>query len=428
MSLTYELSMSPRLGCEVAPATVAFAQLLVVPFAEMDALIDEELSANDALERIDDGECPICAGRWPSRCPVCARPARAVDDGQRAVIGAPEAADVETDCAALSHAVRLDDPGLDPSLVEYVVDSLDRHGILDRSCAELAAHLGVAEQSVADVVAAIRRVGPPGVGASSIGESLLFQLQALDVDDDLIALAADVLVDHLPALAHGHLASIAAELDVPTCAVRDLLDLVRHRLRPYPAFDGNHTPVTPYVVPDLVVHPDDEVDGAFRVELVEPSMIRLAIRPAAAGGDLAPSLTRARSFLGQLHDRWDTLRRIAELVVDHQREFVRRGPAARRPLTRAAVAAELGLHESTVSRAVADKYAVLPDRSIVALADFFGADAGIEGELRRLLDAADGPISDQRLADELCAAGYRVARRTVAKHRARLGIASTLLR
>ena len=74
-----------------------------------------------------------------------------------------------------------------------------------------------------------------------------------------------------------------------------------------------------------------------------------------------------------------------------------------------------------MSRAVADKYALLPDRTIVPLSDFFGVSGGVDGELRRLLESADGPISDQRLADRLREAGYPIARRTVAKHRARLG-------
>ena len=99
-----------------------------------------------------------------------------------------------------------------------------------------------------------------------------------------------------------------------------------------------------------------------------------------------------------------------------------------KPLTRAEVAGELGLHESTVSRAVAGKYVLLPDQTIVALSRFFGVSGGIDGELRKLLDSADGPMSDQSLADRLREAGYPIARRTVAKHRARLGFAPAPLR
>jgi RNA polymerase sigma-54 factor len=122
------------------------------------------------------------------------------------------------------------------------------------------------------------------------------------------------------------------------------------------------------------------------------------------------------------------LRRVAEYAVQHQQEFIVAGETALKPLTRAEVAAELGLHESTVSRAVADKFALLPDGTTVPLSRFFGVSGGVDGELRKLLESTDGPISDQRLADRLREAGYPIARRTVAKHRARLGFAASPLR
>lgn len=92
------------------------------------------------------------------------------------------------------------------------------------------------------------------------------------------------------------------------------------------------------------------------------------------------------------------------------------------------MASELGLHESTVSRAVADKHVLLPDRSVVAFSAFFGAAGGVDDHLRRLLAAAGGPVSDQVLAERLTAAGHPIARRTVAKHRARLGFSASALR
>jgi hypothetical protein len=112
-----------------------------------------------------------------------------------------------------------------------------------------------------------------------------------------------------------------------------------------------------------------------------------------------------------------------------QQVFVVAGETALKPLTRAEVAAALDLPESTVSRAVADKFALLRDRATVPLFRFFGVSGGVDGELRKLLESADGPMSDQRLADRLREAGYPIARRTVAKHRAaRLGFAASPLR
>jgi RNA polymerase sigma-54 factor len=160
------------------------------------------------------------------------------------------------------------------------------------------------------------------------------------------------------------------------------------------------------------------------VDLVEPALTRLGLRRGPLPEDglsVSGSVPQARSFLAQLRDRWETLWRVAEYTVHRQERFLREGTTALTPLTRAEVAAALDLHESTVSRAIAEKYALLPDRTTVPLSRFFGVSGGLDGQLRKLLESADGPMSDQRLADLLRDAGYPIARRTVAKHRARLG-------
>lgn len=418
MSFPLEMAMAPRVGLEVSPAQVAFSELLMLPWTAMQAAVERELCMNPALERLDPGDCPLCRDTWRTRCPACsppsrrsagASPHRLADPGDR---GAPE-----SDAAALLREVLLEVPAADAPIAERLVDSLDEHGLLDSPCAEIAADLGVTEAAVARVLEVVRRCGPPGVGASGLTECLLMQLDALEPADPGAPLARRVIADHLPALGRGHFASIARALGVSRAEVEQVLALVRERLRPYPAFDGNVAAVSSYVVPDVVVREHEDIAGAFTVELVEPAVTRLGVR--VPGG--AAEASGARSFLGQLRDRWDTLRRVAEFAVERQWEFLLHGPAALKPLTRAEAAAALELHESTVSRAVADKFALLPDMSIVPLARFFGVSGGLDGELRRLLESAEGPMSDQRLADRLREAGYPVARRTVAKHRARLG-------
>jgi RNA polymerase sigma-54 factor len=424
VSFALEMTMAPTVGLEVSPAQVAFSELLMMPWTAMQAAVERELCTNSALERLDAGDCPLCRNTWGARCPACSPPSRrsagsspgrVADPGDR---GAPE-----SDAAALGREVLLEIPASEAPVAECLVDSLDEHGLLDRPCAEIAADLGVTEATVERVLQVVRRCGPPGVGASSLTECLLLQLDALEPADPEAPLARRVIADHLPALGRGHLASIARALGVSRTDIERVLALVRDRLRPYPAYDGNVPAVSSYVVPDVVVRESDDIAGAFTVELVEPSVTRLGVRAPSGSAEAS----RARSFLGQLRDRWDTLRRVADFAVERQREFLRDGPTALKPLTRAEAAAALDLHESTVSRAVADKFALLPDMSIVPLARFFGVSGGLDGELRRLLESAEGPMSDQRLADRLREAGYPVARRTVAKHRARLGFTATSL-
>ena len=424
MSFALEMAMAPRVGLEVSPAQVAFSELLMLPWTAMQATVERELSTNPALDRLDAADCPLCRGTWRTRCPACSPPSRrSAGPSRRRLTDAGDRGAPESDAASLRREVLLEMPASDGPIAECLVDSLDAHGLLDRSCAELAAELGVTEADVSRVLGVLRRCGPPGVGASDLTECLLLQLDSLEPPDPRAPLARRVIADHLPALGRGHFASIARALGVSRADVEQVLALVRARLRPYPAFDGNVPAVTSYVVPDVVVSRHDDGADSFTVELVEPAVTSLVVR--TSGGPAEAS--RARSFLGQLRDRWDTLRRVAEFAVERQRDFLVDGPAALRPLTRAEAATALDLHESTVSRAVADKFALLPDMSIVPLARFFGVSGGLDGELRRLLESAEGPMSDQRLADRLCEAGYPVARRTVAKHRARLGFSAASL-
>ena len=419
MSFALEMTMAPKVGLEVSPALVAFGELLTLPCATMESVVERELSANPALERLDAGECPICRGSSRIRCPVCSVPARG--GRERPVLEAGDGAAAEPDTQALKRAVRMETGAADAPIVESLIDNLDEHGRLDTSSAQMAAELGVAEAAVDSVLDVVRRCGPPGIGATSVSECLLLQLDALDVDDEHAELARAVIADHLPALARGHFTSIATALGVSRADVREVLDLIRRRLRPYPAFDGAAAPASRYVMPDVVVREDG---GAFAVELVEPASTRLAVRSWSGSGEAS----RARSFLAMLRDRWSTLQRVVEYTVERQTDYLVEGEASLKPLTRAEVADALGLHESTVSRAVADKHALLPDGSIVPLSRFFGAAGAVDAELRRLLESADGPISDQRLADRLREAGFPMARRTVAKHRARLGFTAASMR
>ena len=109
MSFTQELSMVPRFGLEVSPALVSFAELLMLPYAAMQTVIEEELCNNSALERLDAGECPICKGEWRTRCPVCSGPTSGASSGAKRNVGEPaDVAAAESDTEALLRAVRVE--------------------------------------------------------------------------------------------------------------------------------------------------------------------------------------------------------------------------------------------------------------------------------------------------------------------------------
>lgn len=136
---------------------------------------------------------------------------------------------------------------------------------------------------------------------------------------------------------------------------------------------------------------------------------------------------RAKFFVDCVQRRWQTLRRVAELIVDYQREFLEKGVRYLRPLTRAEVAARLNLDEGTISRATANKYALLPNGRLMPVADFFDGSLGIKDILRELI-ASENPkrrFSDDELARLLSARGLPLARRTVTKYREEMGIGSS---
>jgi RNA polymerase sigma-54 factor len=158
----------------------------------------------------------------------------------------------------------------------------------------------------------------------------------------------------------------------------------------------------------VVIAPDAAAPGGFRVDLVEAATTRLRVR---SGG---PGSVAARTFLAKLRDPWETLRRVTAYVAACQRAFLAGGMARLRPLTRSEVPAAVDLHESTVSRAVAEKYVLLPDRTTTPLATFCSACGGADEALRPLLVSDRGRRSDQQLADLPRDARYPMARRTVA--------------
>src|SRR5258706_206731 len=139
-------------------------------------------------------------------------------------------------------------------------------------------------------------------------------------------------------------------------------------------------------------------------------------------------VSRAQQFIGHLRERRNTLERVSHAAVVHQKEYLINGVRFLKPLTRLQVAKELGLHVSTVSRAVADKYVLLPWQQVKPMRIFFESVRSIHDVLHELITSDGHPLTDIEIADRLAEQGYQVARRTVAKYRKQLGILPSTLR
>jgi RNA polymerase sigma-54 factor len=335
----------------------------------------------------------------------------------------------------------------DRSIGVALIEAIDDDGYLreplDAIAASLAPELTVGEDEVATVLHQVQRFDPVGVAARSLGECLNLQLGTLPDDTPGKALAAQIASGPLERLPRVGVAGLANELKLDTAQVDTAVQLLRS-LDPRPGAQMGAISTDTYVTPDVVIW---RQQGLWRVALSESMRPRISIHrgyegmirhaSASDASYLRGHLQEARWLLKSLEARGDTLLKVARCLLKQQAAFLEFGDSALRPLTLREVATEVGLHESTVSRAIARKYARTP-RGTMPLRAFFasGIDTGAGGEasstaiqamIRRLIEAENPrkPLSDARLAETLKATGVPVARRTVAKYREAMSIPSS---
>jgi RNA polymerase sigma-54 factor len=196
-----------------------------------------------------------------------------------------------------------------------------------------------------------------------------------------------------------------------------------------------------YILPDVIV--TRTVDG-FEVEVVESkrfalrinSMYRTLSTSLGSGSALSAEerehirqyVHRAKLFIANISQRRQTLSKITWAIVEHQQEFLSRGIRYLRPLSRAAIATDLGIHESTVSRATAAKHVMLPDGEIIPYSHFFTPSLSVKDVMKEVIEREPGSLTDAEIAERLADRGIHIARRTVAKYRAQLDILPSRLR
>lgn len=334
--------------------------------------------------------------------------------------------------------------GLERTIGEYIIGSLNEDGLLGCTVAEIAAYFDVAETAVEAVLRIIQGFDPPGVAARDLQECLLLQLEArgLAESDE-----ATVVKDHFEALKNRKFNDIARDLKL---TVKQVQDLAQHigELDPRPGLSVN-TEGARAVVPDLEVVKVDEDGEEFAVYLNDANIPRLRVSQAYEG--TVQTSEDAVKFIDERkrHAEWviktieqrrRTMIKVMEAIVAEQREFFEKGAIALRPLTLQQVAQTIGMHESTVSRVTRQKYVQTP-RGVFPLKFFFSAgldsDTGedvsakaVKIMIREIIDGENTgrPLSDKKIVDLLQERGLKIARRTVAKYREQMGILSARMR
>ncbi len=344
----------------------------------------------------------------------------------------------------------------DRGLVAVLIEALDEEGYLgdelEDILAMLPAELEIEEQELSTALTLLQSFDPPGIGARSASECLALQLRrqegppARDSAPAVRELALRLVTGNLALLAARDFTRLRRIYQCSDDLLRDAHALIK-KLAPHPgrAFAKHESN---YVVPDVIVR---KVRNAWQAFLNPEVMPKLSINQAYArvlreqrgtdgAANMGSRLQEARWLIKNVQQRFDTILRVAEAIVERQRSFFTHGEVAMRPLVLREIADTLGLHESTVSRVTTQKFMLTP-LGVFELKYFFGShvatDAGgaasstaIRALIKQLVGAenAKKPLSDSKIAQMLGEQGIVVARRTIAKYRESLRIPPVSLR
>ncbi len=468
LRLSQHLTLTPQLQQSI--------RLLQLSTLELNQELERILQDNPLLERDDEArEYPVTAGEAPP--PAAEAPSAAEAPPADS---APSEGD-NTDFSAMNDApassyrddaddgeyqqVAEDAPTLrahllsqlsltniaerDRRLVALLIDSLDDDGYLPQSLEELMAilppELEIELEELQIALKHLQNLEPAGIGARNLAECLTLQLSALPGDTPYLEEALHTTRNHLETLAARDFTRLKKLLHCDDTALRAVQKLIT-TLNPRP---GRHfsSEETRYVVPDVIVK---KVKGVWIAALNPDAMPKLRINRLyaeilqrnrnACSQQLTSQLQEAKWLIKNVQQRFDTILRVSQSIVDRQRHFFEHGEVAMRPLVLREIAEALSLHESTVSRVTTQKFMHTP-RGIFELKYFFGShvttEAGgsasstaIRALIKQLVSAENArkPLSDGQISEILSQQGIMVARRTVAKYRESMQILPVNLR
>ena len=338
----------------------------------------------------------------------------------------------------------------DRALVELIIDALDENGYLEESLddilARLPAELEIDADELRTALVLLQSFDPPGVGARSAAECLALQIRRLPhIALVTRRMALQIVEKHLTWFAQRDFNKLKKALDCDEEDLREAQAVIR-LCNPHPGavFASD---VSDYVVPDVVVKRgrhgwqaslNNDVMPRLRVNAMYANLLKQ--RKGEGEGGMGTQLQEAKWLIKNMRQRFDTILRVAQAIVERQKDFFSHGAVAMRPLVLREIADTLGLHESTISRVTTQKYMLTP-HGMFELKYFFGSHVATEtgGEasstaIRALIVQLTGaenpknPLSDSKIADMLGEQGMVIARRTVAKYREALKIPPVSLR
>lgn len=446
-----------------AQATAHLAQtmsLLALNSQELSQKIEAALAENPALELVDGRFCPKCRRQLQGNapCPACSFQEVNAAEGEEPIVflNAPTdnpgprahngaelreempTADSENLATYVLRQISSELEGDEQEIAAHILTSLNEDGLLEGSLDEVARFFFRPLSEVEAVADLIQRSDPVGVGSENSQQALLVQLDVLKGKDKDYELYRQAVLGGLEKLGKGRHSELAKELGVTANEAKEVAHFIVSNLNPFPgrAYWGSQRSLTndaPPTLqkPDIIIRRQKD-DERLVVEVMWPLYGLLRVNPLfkdalenapeAKADEWQIDMEQATLLIKCLAQRNHTIVRLMQILTILQREYILSGDAHMKPITRAQLADELGVHESTISRAVAGKSVQLPSGKIVMLSQFFDRSLHVRTALKELIAQESKPLSDTKIAQLLAKEGHKIARRTVAKYRNMEGI------
>ena len=441
--------------------------MLAMSSEEIKEKIEGELARNPFLELVEERVCPVCKRKLPEngKCPICSQPQNQQskenivfispkDDFSVMNYGSavepyhdePDYDSAQTEDLA-TYVLKQIGPDLEDNqklIAAYLLNSLDEDGFITTNVFEVSQYYHVLPSLVEEVIDLIQHADPLGVGSRNLQEALLVQLKHISERENVPPGTEEIIRNSFDDLKHGKYREIAKTYKLTVRQVHAIEKFIGDNLNPFPARahwgdtlagKSNQDFTSIYHEPDILIYYlNEDPRNQLVVEVIMPIAGFLRVHqyykkelknaPEDRMEEWKSDLDKANLLVKSLYQRNNTISDMMTILVSKQEAYIRNGEEYVQPLTRAQIASEMGVHESTISRAVSNKTVMLPNRKVVSLSSFFDRSLNVRTVLKELIQNETKPLSDAKLVAMLGERGFTVARRTVAKYRLMEGIGS----
>jgi len=456
----------PYQGPSHRPVTTAhLAQtmtLLEMNNNELAEKIHSELASNPALEVKEDYRCPTCGKRLINQvCPSCSIPQTLDQSSPIVFISTRKTGSFSSSRAYSDDRDSFEDYSaesedlpvfvlnqirteLDPDerlIAATILTSLDDNGLCPTPSIEMAIFHHVPLSKINNVRSLIQKCDPLGVASENTQDALIVQAKALEeAGKDLPPFTIRALEEGFHELSHKNHRALAKLIGTSINDAQKIIQFISDNLNPFPAhaYWGTHwnqiddLPLR-YQDPDVIISYTNKGDEPqLMVEVLWPIYGNLKLNPVfrkvisnsddEKAEQLNAEFQKANLLIKCLNQRNHTLVQLMQKLAKEQRQYILKGDKYMKPMTRARIAEELDVHESTISRAVSSKSVQLPSGKIVPIAQFFDRSLHIRTIIKEMIEEEEKPLSDTKITAMLKDRGFDIARRTVAKYRSMEGI------